>query len=299
MLHEDVPEAQHAGRVPGMAARERLVVLMVIGFIAGAFVLSRAVDRGPDLAVAEATRPASPTVASSPTIALSPRSEPGVSFPCGRRRVGRWAAHACEYRGQTGTAVVYDCPAGGAPGSVWGDLAYTDDSSVCTAAVHAGAITIELGGSVTIRILAEQAAFVGRLSNGIQSRPWDRWGGSFEITGHARRIGRDCPTGVDVDSWSMAACDYRGADDTVVAFACPAGGVAGPLWGDLVYTDDSSVCTAAVHAGALTRREGGTATIAIAPGLSSYRSITRNGVTSGPWEAWPGSFEVLMAPASP
>jgi LCCL domain len=279
-----------------MSARERLLVIAVIGFMAAAFVFSRAVDVRPELAVAEASRPApSPAAVPSPTATPSPVAESGPSYPCGRRRVGRWQAHACVYRGETGTTVRYDCPAGGVQGSVWGDLAYTDDSSVCTAAVHAGAITTELGGSVTISILPERGAYVGRRSNGIESEPWDRWGGSFEIVGHAHSGIADCPGQAEADAWSITACEYRGDNDTVLAFLCPAGGIPGPLWGDLVYTDDSSVCTAAVHAGALTRREGGTATIVMQPGRTSYPGLARHGITSAKWDSWDGSFAVQGA----
>ena len=68
------------------------------------------------------------------------------------------------------------------------------------------------------------------------------------------------------------------------------------MWGDRVYTDDSSVCTAAVHAGALSRASGGTVRITIRPGLAAYAASSRNGVTTEQWESWGGSFEVQMPP---
>ena len=61
-----------------------------------------------------------------------------------------WNDTATEFRGQNGAHFVYTCPSYGTASSVWGTDVYTDDSSVCTAAVHAGRITLAGGGSVTI-----------------------------------------------------------------------------------------------------------------------------------------------------
>jgi len=47
------------------------------------------------------------------------------------------------------TSVMCRCESGGALGSVWGSGPYTADSSVCSAATHAGVIGID-GGGVTI-----------------------------------------------------------------------------------------------------------------------------------------------------
>ena len=64
-------------------------------------------------------------------------------------------------------------------------------------------------------------------------------------------------------------------------------------WGEDVYTDDSSVCTAAVHAGVITVVEGGTVTIEIRPGVDSYEGTTRNGIMTRSYPAWEGSFVVV------
>ena len=301
MLHDDVPEAQHAASVAGMSARDRLLVVAVIGFVAGAFLLSRGDDPAPALALAAATPPApSSAVTSTPAAVTSPVAVSSPSYPCGRRRVGRWQAHACESRGQIGATVEYDCPAGGVPGKVWGDLVYTDDSSVCTAAVHAGAITPDGGGTVTIRIRPGRAGYVGTARNGITTAPWDRWAGSFEIVGSPPLVGRDCPQDATADDvWQMTPCAYRSNDGMELAYACPPSRTVLPVWGDRVYTDDSSVCTAAVHASALSQARGGAVRITIRPGRTAYAASSRNGVSTESWESWGGSFEVQMPPTGP
>jgi len=64
------------------------------------------------------------------------------------------------------------------------------------------------------------------------------------------------------------------------AFDCPAAGAAARLWGIDLYTDDSSLCSAAVHAGEITLAAGGRITIEMRPGESRYFAITRNGISS-------------------
>jgi len=70
------------------------------------------------------------------------------------------------------------------------------------------------------------------------------------------------------------------------------GSNAGSVWGTDIYTDDSSLAAAAVHAGVLAVGQTGIIKVTILPGQSSYASSTRHGVSSGSWENWDGSFQV-------
>ncbi|WP_368671292.1 LCCL domain-containing protein [Corallococcus exiguus] len=83
---------------------------------------------------------------------------------------------------------------------------------------------------------------------------------------------------------------YRGQNGTQIRCGCGAVG-AGAVWGTDLYTDDSSVCVAAVHAGAITTA-GGTVVVAIQPGQASYTGTTRNGITTLSYGAWSGSFSL-------
>jgi hypothetical protein len=65
----------------------------------------------------------------------------------------------------------------------------------------------------------------------------------------------------------------------------------GRIWGTDVYTDDSSLGTAAVHAGVLRVGERKQVRVTILPGQTSYQGSTRNGVTTGDWESWAGSYQ--------
>lgn len=93
--------------------------------------------------------------------------------------------------------------------------------------------------------------------------------------------------------WSANAVNFRGQNNARIAYVCPPGGSAGGVWGTNLYSDDSSVCTAAVHAGRISFGQGGRVVIEIRPGASSYQSSTRNGVETMSYGSWGGSYVVL------
>lgn len=82
-----------------------------------------------------------------------------------------------------------------------------------------------------------------------------------------------------------------------VLVTCPAACTSGAIWGTGTYTDDSAVCTAAIHAGALTA-DGGSFVLSITPGQQTYTGSVTNRITSGSWGAWQRSFSPLPADAS-
>lgn len=103
----------------------------------------------------------------------------------------------------------------------------------------------------------------------------------------------DPDDGIDLggdDGWSRNATDLRGEHGAVYSLFCPPPGNFRTVWGTDLYTDDSSICTAAVHAGLITRNAGGRVVFEIAEGESSYQGSTRNGVTTLDYGSWPGSF---------
>jgi len=69
----------------------------------------------------------------------------------------------------------------------------------------------------------------------------------------------------------------------------------GGIWGTDIYTTDSSLAMAAVHAGILRTGESGIVKVTIKPGQKSYRGTSRNGVTTGSWGPYEMSFEVHRA----
>lgn len=96
-----------------------------------------------------------------------------------------WGRTAVEHRDQVGEQFVFQCPGPGVAGTIWGDTTsgYTDDSSVCTAAVHSGIITLEEGGTVRIQMVPGQDRYPATFANGIQSQEWPEWPGGFLVLG--------------------------------------------------------------------------------------------------------------------
>lgn len=70
------------------------------------------------------------------------------------------------------------------------------------------------------------------------------------------------------------------------------GQLGGSVWGTGTYTTDSSLATAAVHAGVLANGETGVVRVTIVQPPSQFTSSTANGVTSGPWAAFPAAYTV-------
>lgn len=86
-------------------------------------------------------------------------------------------------RGMNGNSYLFRCPPGKpAPAAVTGSGVYTDASSICAAAVHAGTIVAQRGGLVMIQILPGQNDYRGSNQNFILSEDYGHaWGGSFVV----------------------------------------------------------------------------------------------------------------------
>ena len=112
-------------------------------------------------------------------------------------------------------------------------------------------------------------------------------------------------SGFALIDWHTSPLDLnlRGANGERFRFRCPPGK---PLPGQVVgsgpYTDGSSICAAAAHAGAIRAGDGGAVTIELRPGQSHYRGSLSHYIQSESYDAfWSGSFLVITdeSPASP
>ena len=210
-----------------------------------------------------------------------------------------WEADARAFDGQNGAHVAYVCPSHGNSYAgifgVWGTDVYSDNSSVCTAAVHAGKITPTGGGIVTIEVRPGEAFYQGSTRNGITSGDAGSRTNSFVF--FDATPGTPPSAGVGLYGWNALATDFRTLSGERLVYMCPAAGTAGPVFGTTVYADDSSVCTAAVHAGVITLAGGGNVTIEMRAGQSAYTGSSQNGITSMSRGASNGSYVVFGAPA--
>lgn len=66
------------------------------------------------------------------------------------------------------------------------------------------------------------------------------------------------------------------------------------VYGTNIYTDDSSICHAALHAGVI-NRQGGTVIVRAQGSRPNFQASTRNGFTTSRFGSWPYSFSVALA----
>ena len=133
--------------------------------------------------------------------------------------------------------------------------------------------------------------------NGVESRVYAAWGGSYVVNAcpGQNAVALEYPTSILVEPLpnGVLTNDIASKHPVGVPFTIQiTGSVSGSVWGDGVYTTDSSLATAAVHCGAIKDGESGSVTVTILPGQESYNSSIRNGVTSQAWGSWGKSFVV-------
>jgi len=103
-------------------------------------------------------------------------------------------------------------------------------------------------------------------------------------------------TYVGLAEWTSNAVPHRCARLQRFAYDCPANGTAGNIWGNYIYSDDSSICTAAVHDGKISLASGGRIVVEMRPGENIYRGVSKNNITSQDYTvptgqpSWPCSF---------
>jgi hypothetical protein len=108
-------------------------------------------------------------------------------------------------RGLNGERFRFLCPVGkAAAGQPIGSGPYTDGSSICAAAAHAGVLRPSVGGNVLIEIQGGRARFAGSLSHYVQSAAYEAyWDGSFVVIPEAP------DTGVPANSGTAKKGDAR------------------------------------------------------------------------------------------
>jgi hypothetical protein len=194
-----------------------------------------------------------------------------------------------------GATVRFACPPSGEPGDVFGTDPYHLYSSICTAAVHAGRITLTEGGEVTVLRTEPELLFGASVRNGITAGASQGPAGAFSFAGVTATSERERPRRVPLlwDSYAVLPAT-AGARFT---FECPPGTHVGPLWGTDFYSLDSAPCSAATHAGAITPQQGGIFTVEVRGRQASFEGSQRHGVTSSGFGG-PGTAFAIV-PASP
>jgi hypothetical protein len=91
---------------------------------------------------------------------------------------------------------------------------------------------------------------------------------------------------------SQSAAPFRHQIGRRVTYVCPAITPSNDIavWGTKVYTFDSSVCLAAIHAGKLRAEQAGAVTFTMGPGVASFTKAEQNGVRSDGYGPYDSSF---------
>ncbi|XP_063284115.1 uncharacterized protein LOC134569138 [Pelobates fuscus] len=218
----------------------------------------------------------------------------------------------CSLTGKKLTApiTIVDCANGcvGPKVNVWGVDMYTEDSVACAAATHAGVIP-STGGKFVLLKKPGQQSYEGSTKNGITSRRYGKSSGSYVLS-----KSYDFKTNIFTDSspniegqgikWEskqatvQASCSMTGNEITtsITIVHCPSGCMKqnANVWGIDIYTRDSAICQAAIHAGKIDNG-GGSVIMKKTTGSDSYSGSSRNGVTSKQMGSWQESFEFISS----
>jgi outer membrane protein OmpA-like peptidoglycan-associated protein len=185
-----------------------------------------------------------------------------------------------DFRGQSASLTCTCSAEETRSGYVWGHLVYTSDSRLCAAARHAGAVGAN-GGVVTVIPEAGRDLYSGTTQNGVTTLDYGSYGGSFRFQGTELPEHSPCPSSLrnrDAVTDLTCSCDATAA-------------ATGDIWGSGVYTADSDICRAALHAGVITV-SGGTVSLRAEAGRPGYRGSFRNGVTSRAYDSYHRSFRI-------
>ncbi len=219
---------------------------------------------------------------------------------------------------QPGSILVLTLKGEASRGQVWGTGVYTSDSSLASAAVHAGALADGQTGAVIVEVLPGAASYEGSSRYGVTSAKWGSFGKSFRFLtsmpasgSFAQPLAGGAPAQPSAGNTPAQPAApptlYAFTDDTALNRITPVAGAAlymrvtgttgGRLWGTGVYTIDSAPAAAAVHAGALAAGQTAVVRITLLPGRPSYEGSARNGVTSSSYGSYGASYAIEAAPA--
>ncbi|HSR98434.1 MAG TPA: LCCL domain-containing protein [Kofleriaceae bacterium] len=203
---------------------------------------------------------------------------------------------AQQIKAEPGSLHQVSCPAGcDKDDYLWGTDTYSSESHICASAIHAGVIP-QRGGVFTLQLGGAKPAFRGSKRNGIESRDGGESRGSFRFQGVVAAA--PPPPGPARPGTLEPGCTFKGNEikaepGTAFRVSCPAdcNVEPRPIWGTDVYTGDSPVCVAAIHAGVSSER-GGEFTLTVEPGRPAYRGGKRHGITSQDWGTYRVSFRL-------
>ncbi|XP_041047250.1 cysteine-rich secretory protein LCCL domain-containing 2 [Carcharodon carcharias] len=174
----------------------------------------------------------------------------------------------------------YECPRNckSSKAKVIGTLYYEMQSSICRAAVHQGIISNEEGGFVDITRKGKIPFFVKSSRNGVQSLSKFKSANGFSVSKVTTQT---------VDCYATVAqlCPFRKPATHCPRINCPPNCLEEfPFWsrviGNKIYSDRSSICRTAVHAGVIKNHIGGLVDVKPVEKKNRYTGVSKNGIQS-------------------
>jgi hypothetical protein len=190
-----------------------------------------------------------------------------------------------------GKVFYYQVTANTAGQAIYGTDIYVPGSHLGLAAVHCGLLKEGQTGILKVTILPGKDSYAATTRNGVTSNAYGQCMVSFKVERPYAWLVRPPVTPLADPGTLMG---YRREVGKSILFEVT-GSDAGGIWGTGVFTDDSVLAKAAVHAGILAVGQKGVVKVTILPGQDSYDRTTSNGVMSGWWGNWSGSYRVELA----
>ncbi|XP_078073236.1 cysteine-rich secretory protein LCCL domain-containing 1-like isoform X1 [Mustelus asterias] len=182
----------------------------------------------------------------------------------------------------------YECPAGClySKGKVIGTLHYEMQSSICRAAMHYGVLDNE-GGWVDVTRQGRKPFFIKAYRNGVQSIGKYKAANSFTVS-------KVTVQSANCQTRGHQICTYKKPTSHCPRIYCPQNCMQenphlARVIGTHVYSDRSSVCRAAVHAGVIHNQDGGYIDMMPVDKKKHYVGSYQNGIFSESLKNPPGA----------
>ncbi len=199
-----------------------------------------------------------------------------------------WDLELEDLKLEDGEAIILEFPAGGVSRTVFGTGTYSSHSSISNAAVHAGLISIQDGGSVTILVRNGLDYYAGSSRNGITSVMGGRSDRSFVFLDNNMAI---FPVALEI-AWDF--CPVMMPAGSRIRAQLPPGGKDYFVFGSGPYDVYSAVGAAAVHAGLISFHDGGTVYIEVSDSPPEQAGSVAHGVRSSITTGGDKSFQFIL-----
>ncbi len=165
-------------------------------------------------------------------------------------------------------------------GLIYGTIIYSFDSIICNSAVHSGVIKKVENAKILVKVLPGMTFYQGTKQYEIQSTSIDKSDFSYSI--------EEAPPIIEVECKTTAnQTQFSGTIGMKFLVKCPpkCSKVPHNVFGNELYSGDSSICQSAMHAGTLNDR-GGEVQFIIEPGKKLYFGTKAFGIESKERESY-------------